>query len=585
MNRWKFALPSAAMAFLIACGAQPSQISSPAPTTVQPTVVPTTVPDVLSENQEPHVDLATETPVEVLPEITLNGSTISTNSDAVRIDGTIATITKAGAYRVRGSLEDGQILVDTKDKDAVQITLDGVTIHNSQGSPLAVWDAEQVLLVLAEGSENQLSDTPNYVFAPGEDEPNATLFSKADLSISGTGSLSIEANYNDGIGAKDGLVIHNGNFTINAVDDAIRGKDYIKIEDGTFAIVAGGDALKSDNDEDPERGYIAIENGSFTIEAGSDGLSAETDVAIANGSFQITAGGGSGQFVGDTSLKAIKAAVSITIDNGEFVLNSADDALHSNERITINGGSFDISTGDDAIHADTELTINDGRIAINESYEAIESITININGGEIHAKSRDDALNAAGGDAGAARPRPGRGGEFYLNINGGYIVLNSEGDGIDSNGFVTMTNGTVIVNGPVQRMNSALDYDGEFVISGGTLVALGSSGMAQAPGNKSGQNSVMVVFETTQAAGSLVNIQTRNGESLMTFEAQKDFSAVVYSSPNLAHGDYAFYIGGSAQGSQQDGLYLDGSYTPGTKHADFTVNSPVTTIGNVRRMW
>ncbi len=458
--------------------------------------------------------------------------------------------------------------------------------------------------MLADATENTISDGASYVFAdPVDDEPNAAIFSASDLTISGNGSLTVEGNYNDGIASKDGLTIAGGSITVSAVDDGIRGKDYVVVEDSVITIDAQGDGLKSDNEEDATKGYIAIQNGLYDITAGGDAITAQTDVLISDGEFSLSSGGGSGSRIDETaSAKGIKAVVSVIIDNGTFTVDSADDAIHSNDTVTINNGVFTLATGDDALHADSSLTINAGEIRITTSYEGIESAVITINGGDIALVSSDDGINVAGGNDGSGmnagmmpggRPRQGGGpgqdafantGNYYLYINGGTIVVDAAGDGIDANGAIEMTDGLVIVNGPTANMNGALDYDAGFNISGGYLVAAGSAGMAQAPGESSSQYSLLLNFPSPLPAGTMIHIQTSEGDALLTYAPQKVFQSIAFSSPSLEQGaSLEVYDGGSSTGTVISSLYQDGTYTPGEEIAAFSISNVVTRIGNSTR--
>jgi hypothetical protein len=543
--------------------------------------------------------------------ITLNGSTITADSAAVTVDGSTATITAAGTYSLSGSLTDGQIIVDTADEATVHLILNGADMTNFTGAPLYIANAEEVVIVLADGSQNTLTDGSAYVFADAEeDEPNAALFSKADLTIYGNGSLTVNGNYNDGIASKDGLVIAGGTITVNAIDDGIRGKDYLIVKDANITVTAQGDGLKADNEEDATLGYIAIESGVVTITAVGDAIQAQTDVLITDGQFNLQSGGGSSSVIDETaSAKGIKGVVNVNIDGGTFTINSADDAIHSNGSIVVNNGTFALTSGDDGLHADATLTINDGDIQIIDSYEGIESAVITINGGNIHVTSSDDGLNVAGGNdasgtnmgpgfgGGGQRPRGGGPGQtmasqdtfnytgsYYLYINGGYIVVDAAGDGVDVNGAIEMTDGVVLVNGPTEQMNGALDYDAGFKITGGFFVAVGSAGMAQAPGAASTQNSLLLNFNGTGAAGTLIHIQSSDGTEILTFAPTKQFQSIAFSSPELVSGEtYNVYVGGSSTGAAADGLVQDGTYTPGDLYTNFTVSSIVTQIGgNIR---
>ncbi len=468
--------------------------------------------------------------------ITLNGDSIAVDGDGASVDGSTVTITAAGSYSISGALADGQLVVDTEDAEWVTLVLNGVDITSSTSAPLFIENAEAVTITLADGTQNTLTDAVTYVYASAdEDEPNAALFSNADLTIDGSGSLTVTANYADAISSDDSLTIAGTpTITITAADDAIRGKDALTISGGTFTITAQGDALKSTNTE--------------------------------------------------SSL--------ITIDGGTFTLDAGDDGIQSDRDLTVNAGSFVISAVGDGMHAEYNLTINDGDISIVNSEEGLEAGYITLNGGNIDIVSSDDGINVSFPDddttAAVAGP-PGRGSfdatanPYYLHINGGTIVVTAEGDGLDSNGSIEMTGGLVIVNGPTGSGNGALDYDGVFNISGGLLVAAGSAGMPQAPGTDSTQNSLLVVFDTQLEAGTLVNIQSADGQNLLTFAPSKTFQALLVSSPDLATGEtYTVDYGGSTDAPATDGLYEDGGYTSGTSVASVTVESAVTQIGNAR---
>ncbi len=513
--------------------------------------------------------------------IILNGSSITVEGSGVTVDGTTATITSYGTYNITGTLSDGQIVVNAASGGFVEMVLNGVNITNSTNAPIYVMNAGDVEVILPDQTNNYLYDATTYVYEdPEEDEPNAALFSKDTMLISGSGSLTVHGNYNDAITSKDELTITGGTITVIAADDGIRGKDYLLIQDGDITVTAEGDALKSDNDEDAELGYIAIEGGTFSITSGGDGLAAETDVLITGGDFDITSGGGhNATLPEDVSAKGIKGLVSVVIGGGTFTLDCADDGIHSNADVTINTGTLTIATGDDAVHADELVEINGGTIIVTDSYEGIEGADVTINDGTIRVTSSDDGINGAGGD-GSGGPPPPPPGDHTLYINGGYIAVYADGDGIDVNGDIVMTGGTVIVHGPTGDMNGALDYDGTFNISGGFLVAAGSAGMAEAPSSSSSQRSVKITYSQWKSAGTLAHIETTSGGSeIVTFAPSKMYRSLVVSSPDLVSGtSYDLYRAGSSTGTVTDGLYQGGTYSPGTKTNTFTTYSIVTNV-------
>lgn len=576
-------------------------ITSSGKTAVSPTT-PITINEAAANHTTSHEDpenyLWDESQVTT---IVLAGDSIAVEGSGVSVDGRTATITRGGAYELSGSLSEGQIVVDSGDKTAVQLIFNGINVSHSSTAPLYVANAAETIIILAEGSQNSLADGANYVFASAEaDEPNATLFSKDDLTIYGQGSLTVTGNYNDAITSKDGLIIASGNIAVTAVDDGIRGKEYLIIKGGSLTITSGDDGLKADEDEDATLGYIAIEGGSLTITSGGDAIQAASDVLISGGDFNLTAGGGSSaNLAADHSAKGIKADVGVYIDGGIFTINSADDAIHANNNIVINNGNFDIATGDDGMHADANLEINGGVIHISQSYEGLESAVITLNGGDIHIVSSDDGINVAGGNDGSGFGGPGFGGpggggrpprgdgqdtfteyngDYYLYINGGTIVVEASGDGLDANGAIVMTGGTVIVNGPTEQMNGALDYDGTFTMTGGLLVAAGSAGMAQAPDVSSTQNALLLNLNGSLPAGTLIHIEDSSGNAVLTFAPSKAYQSLTFSSPELVRGEtYTVYYGGTDSGTLTNNLYSGGA-----EYTSFTVASTVTMIGNAR---
>lgn len=522
-------------------------------------------------------------------EIALQGTTANSSSNAVRVNGSTVTITRAGTYRLTGTLTNGQVLVDTADDGTVKVILNGVTISSTTNAPFAVTDAKKAVVILAKGTQNTLTDPANYVYADSStNEPNAALFSKADLTIAGEGNLIVKANANDGIASKDGLVITGGTISVEAVDDGVRGKDYLAVKGGALAVKAGGDGLKADNEEEAGLGFVTLGGGTVRVTAGGDGIDAATNAAVTGGAVTIVSGGGSGtKLSGDISAKAIKGSAAVTVSGGTLTLDAADDAIHSNNAVTISGGTIAIATGDDAIHADTALMVNAGTIDITKSYEGLESAAITVNGGDITLVASDDGLNAAGGNdgsgtlpggapaAGGRRPDQfAATGAYTITINGGTILVSADGDGVDANGSVTMTGGTVLVQGPSANGNGAIDYDGTFMMSGGVLVAAGSAGMAQAPTTTSAQGALLVRLASAQKAGTVVHIQAADGTPLVTFQATKAFQALTVSTPAIVKdASYDVFAGGSATGTNTGGLYTGGAYSGGTKVATVTTAS------------
>ncbi len=471
-------------------------------------------------------------------------------TNSINLNNESLTIRKGGIYNISGTIKNGQIIIDVNNDEEVTIVLNSVNITCLDSAPIYIKKAGLVILNIKEETINTLNDGSNYN-TNTDDEPDGTIFSSSDLIINGTGTLNITSNYKDGIVSKDGLKLIDANINIKSADDGIRGKDYAILSNANINIDANGDGIKSTNDTNTSLGYIVINGGNVVIDATLDGIHAETNVQIDNGHLNITTGGGSSnanvnstlRMWGSTKLstndsaKALKGNSSILINNGTIAIDSSDDAIHSNGSIIINNGSFEISSGDDGIHADNGIEINGGAINITKSYEGVEGKLININDGTINIVASDDGINVAGGADNSSQNRPGANqftanSDNKLTIKGGNIIVKANGDGLDSNGDIEMSNGTVLVYGPIDGGNGALDYNGTFKISGGTLVAAGSVGMAQNVSSSSTQNSVIINFNSTQASNSVLTIEDSNG-MILTFNAIKIYQSIVISTPKL----------------------------------------------------
>ena len=517
--------------------------------------------------------------------ISLQGSSASVDGSGASAEQNIITITSAGTYVISGTLSDRQILIDTEDANPVRLVLNGASISSSGSAPIYVEKAAKAVLILAEGTENNLADGSDYTYSDAEEEePDAALFSKSDLTINGTGTLSIDANFKHGINCKDTLKILDATLNVDAVSDGIRGKDSIAVQNANLTVNAGSDGMQSSNDTDSSLGYIVIESGTFRITSGNDGIQAETALLIKDGDFTVTTGGGS-----DTesdSMKGLKAGTDITIQGGSITADTADDSIHSGGSLELIGGTLTLSSGDDGLHSDLTMQLDDGTVTVTKSYEGIESALLTINGGTYYITSSDDALNVAGGTDSSSDTAGGMNamattGVNNLFINGGYIYADAGGDGLDANASITMTGGTAIVNGPTNDGNGAVDYAGTFHMTGGLLITAGSSGMAQAPDSESTQNVVTIFSDTEQTAGTIIRIEDEEGNDILTFAPSKNYSSVVLSSSALTTGStYKVFFGGSSTGTVKDGLYTGGSYSGGTESTGFTVSTVVTTVGS-----
>lgn len=515
--------------------------------------------------------------------IKLQDNTAITDSAAVQVNGSTITITEEGTYILEGSLSNGQIIVEAEKTDKLQLVLNGVTIHSDTSAPIYIKQADKVFLTLADGTENTLNNNGEFV-AIDENNIDAVIFSKEDLTLNGEGTLSIASEYGHGIVSKDDLGITSGTYEINVARHGLVGKDCVKIAYGNFSITSLQDGIHSENADDLSLGYIYIAGGIFEIDAQTDGIDGGSIVQIDGGDFILTTGGGSQNASFDEtgnqnsnwgrwgeqeqatdtetdtiSAKAVKADGNIEINGGNFVIDSSDDSIHANNNVYINAGIFMLSSGDDGIHADTEVVIHGGTLTITKSYEGIEGQSIDIAGGEITVTASDDGLNAAGGNDGSGMGnRPGKGdftadANCYIKISGGILNINANGDGVDSNGNLYVTGGETYVAGPENSGNGALDYNGAAEISGGIFVAAGQSGMAQNFGENSTQGSMLVNCQSGQSG--TVTLVDSTGKELVSFTSEKQFSSVIISSPELKTGEtYTLTMGNETQSVQMDRL-------------------------------
>lgn len=499
--------------------------------------------------------------------VTLSGDGITGETDGVAINGQTVTITAEGTYIFSGTLSEGQIVVDA-DKAKVQIVFDNVDITCASSAAVYVKNAEKVFVTLAEGSQNTLRNTDEYV-AIDDNNIDAVIFAKSDLTLNGTGSLTIVSAEGHGIVSKDDLKITGGTYDITAAGHALSGKDSVRIADGTFILTPEKDGIHAENADDEEKGYIYIADGDFTITSDGDGMDASNIVQIEDGTFDITAGGGAANSqkthesdmpggpgggmlqngarpggesmpqMGErpdgenmsqdtttdessTSTKGIKAGGGMYLNGGTYQIDSADDSIHSNANITIADGTYTLATGDDGVHADDALTVNGGTITVTESYEGLEGLTVTINDGTIDITARDDGINTAG---------------EKMELNGGYIHILAGGDGVDSNGDLTINGGEIYIDGPSDNGNSAIDYGdrSSAYMNGGTLVAIGNSGMAEGMSDSSKQKVLMVKLGEQMEAGDVV-LTDSEGNVIVSYTALKSYDCVIISTAEVENG-------------------------------------------------
>lgn len=427
--------------------------------------------------------------------------TVDGKYSGYEIEGTDVSITAAGTYVFSGDCDDGSITVK-KGVTGVTLVLNGLTLTNADSAAITLNKTAEAALIAAAGSENTVADTV------GANDENAAVKVKsgASLSLSGTGTLTACGNAKNGIkGASDAVItVDELTLNIEAADDGLSCDDELTIKGGRVNITAGGDAVKAspdtDDAENPDTtslGNVTISGGTITLDAANDGVQADGNLTISGGTFAVTANGGHTTSLTDdsASCKGRKAGKTLTVSGGMFTVDSEDDALHAND-VTVSGGTLTLASGDDAVHADNDLVIgvkgssstSNPKIDITASYEGLEGTTVSVYSGEIDVAASDDGVNAANSDLGE------RSNKYAIHIAGGDLYIDAGSDGLDSNNDITMTGGKVEVYGADAMMDAAIDYDGTFTLSGGTLFGAGME-----PG--AGTQAYVAVGETSPSGG------------------------------------------------------------------------------------
>lgn len=497
----------------------------------------------------------------------LDDSWSAQGSESINLDGSsgVVTVSAGGTYVLSGSLQDGRLLVDSSDDKPVRLVLNGADISSEDGPAIYVKRAKKLILILAEGAVNNISDGSTYSSAANdENEPNAAIFSMDDLTIIGNGTLSVQANYNNGIYSKDKLKIGGGIIMVKAEDDALVGRDCVLISGGKIDLISVDEGIKTTNN-DVDKGFIQITGGSVKIASLGNAVDAESVIKIDGGAVDITSGGGYTEYGKDTDggMKGLKSDLGIVITGGTILLNSADDAIHSNASVSVDGGDITISTGDDAIHADEHVSITGGNIKINNSHEGVEGAAVHIGGATLSIVSDDDGINASGGsddadDGGRREPdafKTGNGG--IIRVTGGSINIAAGGDGMDSNGGILIVGGTILINSDVSSDNGALDYGSYCVIKGGTVAAAGGAAMAALPTSSSEQPAIALGLSSRRSGA--IRIEDGSGNELFAWTPPMEYQSVVLSLPEFSVGsEYTVFIGEA----EYETVKLTGVLTP-----------------------
>ena len=511
-----------------------------------------------------------------------------TATDGVTVEDGTLTITKAGTYKLSGEYQ-GQIKVETADSDAVRLVLDNANITNSSGAALNVVNADEVILYSASGTTNTISDGADYT-ATGENDPDAVVYSKADLTIAGEGTLKVNGNHEDGIHTSDGLVIASGTLEVNAANTGIKGKDYVDILGGTINVTAQQDGIKSTNDTDEGKGWTRLSNGTVTVNAGDDGFKASRVVEISGGSLTV-----------EQSDEGIEAQY-INVSGGDVNVTSADDGMNASLKTSDSESTDSSANTSDAANQQQNNqqqgslpggqqsgtsnqqqqgtgqppamsgTSQDGTSQNGASGTAQQQNNTqnqgNQNMGQPPAMPGGNAQDGTSqnGTTGTGQPpqggMPGGGGGTFevidaaINVSGGHVTVNAEGDGIDSNGVTTLSGGTLIVNGPSQGGNAALDTNGDLLLNGATVLSGSTADMFEAPSTNSTSGYLKLTNSSGFEQGSTVQVADSSGKVVANYKVTKsNVQLVLVSSSSIVKGQsYTAYTTTSAVDSNATSL-------------------------------
>lgn len=458
-----------------------------------------------------------------------------TATDGVTVSDGVITITKAGNYKLSGTYS-GQVKVEAADSDMVRLILDNATITNSTGAAINVVEADEVVIYTASGSTNTVSDGSSYSDT-ASGSPDAAIYSKSDLTLAGEGTLKVEGNYEEGIHTTDGLVIASGTLEVTAANTGIKGKDYVDILDGTVTVTATKDGIKATNDTDGNRGWVRLSGGTVNISAGDDGFKAERVLEISGGTLNIT-----------QSNEGIEAQY-INILDGTVNVTSSDDGINasystSSSSSTESTSSSTTQTSQTSQTSQTAQNTQSGQSAQGNAAQGGQGGQ----GGQPPAGGQAPSGNMGQPPAGGGGGMGGGGGTFEvvdatINIAGGTVTVNANGDGIDSNGTATLSGGTLVVNGPFTGGNTSLDTNGDLLLNGTTVVAGNSGDMFEAPASSSTSGYVKLTNLSNVSSGTTIQVADSSGKVVANYKVTNSNTALILvSSANITKGQsYTVY--------------------------------------------
>lgn len=482
--------------------------------------------------------------------ITLEDNNItSKDTSNVTVNDNTVTISEDGVYIISGSLNEGQIIVDAQDDDKIQLVLNGVNINSSSSAAIYIKQADKVFITLADSTENTLTNSGEFV-AVDDNNIDSVIFSKDDLTVNGSGLLTVSTEYGHGIVSKDDMVIA-ADITVTASRHALSANNSVRIACGNISLIAGKDGINVDSEDDDTTGFIYVKDGNITEIVDDDGMHANNVLFVSGGTVNIK-----------QCYEGLESK-EILINDGNISIVASDDALNasSGKNSTSDSNSQQNVTDSESGGNPPEIqnsqqnnedntppqmpneNQNNNKQSPPEKPNDSENSNNDANGNNTNNESNaqlpsnGNQNKPSGNVPNEQQPGGGQGTDMdydescSITVNGGVININADGDGIDSNGDLYVNGGEIYVSGPSNDGNGALDYSGTATITGGTVIAVGGSGMAQNFGNDSTQCSLLInLSEWTQDD---VVVKNSSGEIILTYAANKKYDSVVISSSVL----------------------------------------------------
>ena len=473
-------------------------------------------------------------------QITLTDQTATVTGQGASFSDQTLTITQAGTYVLSGSGKNIKLVVEAAETDQVHLVFQNLTLEG-EGTLMQINKAQEVVISLADGSQNALTESQ----ASDDEEVKATIHSQVPLTLNGTGNLTLTALTKNALEVEDDLKVLGGAYTVKAANHGFKAEGSLDIEAATLTIEAGKDGLHAEHDETTERANISLNPTQLSIAATEDGVDAGNELTIKGGTITVS-----------QSEEGLEARV-IRQLGGDVTIKSSDDGVNA----SAGSSSKTSDTSDTSKTSETSTTSNTADTSSSASQATADSAA----GSQADQANKDKNPTPPSPPAGQAPPQGGQppqngqgaggmppGGQeesdpsLQIILEGGTLTIDAEGDGIDSNGTVTISGGSLAVNGSIQGGNGPLDAAGDITITGGTVWALGTSDMLQ--GFAQGSTQASITANIAGTAGQTLIILDANGKEVARQTASKDFQAVIVSSADLVDGQtYTIQVEGTTQ--------------------------------------